>query len=748
MKLTLYTSNNCGVVSNCLYPYRVIAEDPAEMEKALAFDHVSAEYENHYRNQSNFLFADHLVMDCDNEKSNDPDKWIGIEDVLEFFRDVSLVIATSRNHMKQKGNISARPRFHLYFPIPETRDSESYKLLKEEIAISFPFFDVNALDSARFMFGNPNTKAYWQEGSLLITDFLKDDFAEWDARLEHIQEGSRNQTLSRYAGRIIVRFGATEEAHQKYLEKATLCHPPLEEEELNRIWQSAKRFGRRVAAQEDYIPPDEYGKDFSLMPEDFSDVGQATVLASEYGHVLRYSPVTNFFCYNGSFWEESEPAAQDFAQVLTKRQLEEAESAIEQAMEEMTENGAAGTLFTLGPKKAESTFNREQISSFRKYQRAEAYRKYAVKRRDSRYIASGLKEVRPMVLLDPKTLDNDAFLLNTPSFTFDLRKGHEEPLTHNPDNLISKITAVDPSTEGMDLWRDALDVFFQKDQLFIDYVQRVVGLAVIGKILMEAMIIAYGDGRNGKSTFWNAVLRVLGTYSGNISADVLTVGCKRNVKPELAEVRGKRLVIAAELEEGMRLNTSVVKQLCSTDDIYAEKKYKAPFSYTPTHTLVLYTNHLPKVGALDSGTWRRLIVIPFEAVIQGSKDIKNYADHLFKEAGGAILSWIMEGAKKVIADDFDLVLPDKVKQAIDRYKENNNWLQHFFSERCEIDPVFRQKSGAFYAEYRAFCALAGEYTRSTTDFYTALENEGFVRQATKQGKYILGVKLRSEFEML
>ena len=51
------------------------------------------------------------------------------------------------------------------------------------------------------------------------------------------------------------------------------------------------------------------------------------------------------------------------------------------------------------------------------------------------------------------------------------------------------------------------------------------------------MIIAYGDGRNGKSTFWNVIYKVLGSYSGNISADALTVNCKRNVKPEMAELK-------------------------------------------------------------------------------------------------------------------------------------------------------------------------------------------------------------------
>lgn len=161
---------------------------------------------------------------------------------------------------------------------------------------------------------------------------------------------------------------------------------------------------------------------------------------------------------------------------------------------------------------------------------------------------------------------------------------------------------MDPTTAGADIWQDALNTFFLGDRELIDYVQEIVGLAAIGKVYIEALIIAYGEGRNGKSTFWNTISRVLSTYSGNMSADTLTVDCKRNVKPELAEAKGKRLIIAAELEEGMRLNTSNVKQLCSTDEIYAEKKYKDPFSYVPSHTLVLYTNHLPKVGAMDAGT--------------------------------------------------------------------------------------------------------------------------------------------------
>lgn len=157
-----------------------------------------------------------------------------------------------------------------------------------------------------------------------------------------------------------------------------------------------------------------------------------------------------------------------------------------------------------------------------------------------------------MLEINQSALDINEFLLNTPKATYDLWTGAR--MKHAPDHFITKETAVDPGKKGLDKWIDALNTFFQNDKSLIDYVQKVVGLAAVGKVYVEALIIAHGEGRNGKSTFWNAISRVLGSYSGNISADILTVGCRRNVKPELAEAKGKRFLIAAEMEEGMRLN--------------------------------------------------------------------------------------------------------------------------------------------------------------------------------------------------
>ncbi|HFR3572191.1 TPA: phage/plasmid primase, P4 family [Streptococcus suis] len=746
INITLYTADCTGNSSNCLYPHRMKVTDKDTFIAAIETDHVTAKYKGNYRSKDNFEYSDCIPLDCDNDHSENPDEWITPFDLAMLIPGVSFAASYSRHHMMVKGDKSERPRFHVFFPIEVVSDEEEYTNLKRRIVAAFPYFDTNALDSARFLYGTDCEDVEIYEGDKTIIEYLEeDDFAEFDAGLDQVPEGQRNSTMSHIAGKIIKRYGNTEEAYHIFLKKSELCNPPLPESELKVIWHSATKFGTKVSNQDGYIPPEQYNSNCKLKPMDFSDVGQATVLAMEYKDILRYSPSTDYMVYNGSFWEESKPKSQGVSQDLTERQLTEAETEMKKTMDELVKNGGMEILVSVGPKKAVQMFNKQQAHAYELYEDAVAYKKYAIKRRDTKNIAATLKEARPMLEVEQRNLDADEFMLNTPTLTYDLRQGIKFPMEHRPEHFITKQTTVDPSSDGANIWSDALDTFFLKDTDLIDYVQRMVGLSAIGKVYVEALIIAYGEGRNGKSTFWNVIARVLGTYSGNISADMLTVGCRRNVKPELAEAKGKRMLIAAELEEGMRLNTANVKQLCSTDEIYAEKKYKDPFSYTPTHTLVLYTNHLPKVGAIDKGTWRRLIVIPFDAKIEGSADIKNYADYLFEKAGGAILTWVIEGARKVIADSYKIEPPKKVRDAIEHYKESNDWLSYFLSERCELDPAYVAKSSEVYNEYRIFCTQVGEFTRSTTDFYTALETVGFERYRDRKGRYLKGLRLKTDF---
>lgn len=742
MKFTIYTADCTGNERNVVYPNKAVITSGEELKVAATFDHVCATFKENYRSRENFISSDVIVMDCDNSHSENPADWVTGERFLTMVPDTVVAIVPSRNNMKSKDGKCARPRFHAYFPVPEIRDETAYAEMKQAIHQRFPFFDGAALDAARFIYGCVAESVFWQEGSLSIISVI----GSLPKPSGIIPQGQRNNTMSRFAGRVIKRYGATEKAYQIFFEEAEKCDPPLEDAELNKIWQSAVRFGEKVARQEGYISPAQYNNDFgtreSLKPGDYSDIGQAKVLKREYGDELRYTESTDFLRYNGIYWAESHQEAIGAVEEFLELQLADARDQREAGRKALQELGIAAELIDKGGRVLEKVIEGNQQQAFQAYQAALAYYAFVMKRRDMRYIISALQALKPMVLIPIQRLDADEFLLNTPSFTYDLRQGMAGRRNHHPEDYITKCTAVDPGEEGETVWQQALDEFFTGDQELIDYAQEICGLMAIGKVYVEALVIAYGDGRNGKSTYWNSIARVLGSYCGGISADALTANCKRNIKPEMAELKGKRMVIAAEMEEGVRLSTSVLKQLCSTDEVGGEKKYKTPFTFVPTHTLVLYTNHLPRVGASDEGTWRRLIVIPFKAQFEGHSEIKNYADHLVETAGPAILRWIIEGAETVIANEYHLTMPKCVRDAIQEYRGQNDWLHHFLEDCCDVDSSYQEKSGALYTAYRLYCQQMNEYTRSTTDFYGAMEKAGFDRRKRKAGYFIYGLKLK------
>lgn len=727
--------------SNCRYPQKREIQNAQDLKEAAAFDHVCAAYKNNYRSRDNFLWSNVVVMDCDNDHTENPQEWVTGEELLARLPGVAVAIVPSRNNGKAKDGRTARPRFHAYFPIPKLEDEKAYSLLKQEIRERFPFFDEAALDSARFLYGTPTESVLWQEGEESILTIFQSTRQEGS-----IPQGQRNNTMSRFAGRIVKRYGDSERAHSIFLEEANKCSPPLEAEELNKIWQSALRFGKKIAAQEGYVSPDQYNQDFSrgesLRPSDYSDIGQAKVLLREYGNELRYTEEADFIRYNGVYWMESRQAAVGAVEEFLDLQLADATDQTERAVRKLVQLGLPQDIVRKGGRALEKIIEVGQQKAYAGYLSAEIYRTFVMKRRDIRYILSALQALKPMILLPIQSLDADEFLLNTPSATYDLRKGMEGSREHRAEDFMTKCTTVDPGEEGREIWAKALGEFFTHDQDLIQYAQEISGLMAIGKVYVEALVIAYGDGRNGKSTYWNSLARVLGTYCGGISADALTAGCKRNIRPEMAELKGKRMVIAAEMEEGVRLSTSVLKQICSTDEVGGEKKYKAPFQFVPSHTIVLYTNHLPRVGASDEGTWRRLIVMPFTTQFTGQSEVKNYTDYLVEKAGPAILQWVIEGAQRVIEKDYHLDPPQCVREAIEKYRGQNDWLHHFLDDCCELAPGFQEKSGELYGAYRAYCQQMNEYTRSTSDFYAALENAGFARRRTKVGRFVTGLQVK------
>ena len=758
MVFTLFTSTCRGNEENCFYPQKVQVYSPDKLKAAVAFDHVCATYRNCYRGKGNFIKSDVIPMDIDNDRTADPQLYITPEKLDELFPDVSYCIVPSRNHNRPKGTKPAAPRYHIFFPIPECTDADEYALLKVKLQKAYPFFDDNALDAGRLLYGSEAKDVVWHEGWMSITDEIEDMmFPETDTDEKPVEpqdtgiihEGNRNNAMHKFANRILKRYGISEKAHALFKERARKCSPPLGDDELATIWNSAEKFYRtKIMTQEGYVQPDVYNTEFtgSLKPDDFSDIGQARVLSKEYGEELIYTSETDFLRYDGTVWVEDKQLAVGAAVEFLDVQLQDASDSIFIAKAKLKDAGISDDAIEGGVKAiAKEVDTPEKADALTVYASALQYFAFVMKRRDMKYITSAMNVAKALLNHSINEMDQNPYLLNTPEGTIDLVKGLDGIREHKASDLITKICNCNPGDKGEDLWKDSLNVFFMGDEALIKYVQRVVGMAAVGKVYQEHLIIAYGDGANGKSTFWNTIARALGTYSGKISAEVLAVGNKRNAKPEMAELKGKRLIIASEMEEGMRLNTGMVKQLCSIDPIQAEKKYEKPFSFVPTHTLVLYTNHLPRVGANDDGIWRRLIVIPFNAKITGRSDVKNFADHLFSNAGPAIMKWIVEGAREAIALDFKWPLPKQVQTAISEYREQNDWFATFLEDCCEVGEDYTEKSGTFYDEYRNYCVRVGEYTRNSADFYAALEKAGLGRKRTANARLIVGARLKSEF---
>ena len=261
MKFTLYTANCAGNEKNTIYPNKAKIDNEEDFKVAICRDHVSAKFKNSHRSVPDYICSNADIMDCDNEGTDNPKEWIRPEMYQTLFPDVTFIVVPSRHDGKVKGTKSARPRHHVYFPHKDIASADECAKLKQRIHAYAPFFDEGAMDAARLIYGCPAENIIWHEGSRTIEEFLDEqDFAEFDCSMENITEGSRNKEMSLFAGKIVKRFGGTEKAHRIFIEKSEKCVPPLPQSELDTIWNSALGFGKNLAKQEGYIPPEEYNK--------------------------------------------------------------------------------------------------------------------------------------------------------------------------------------------------------------------------------------------------------------------------------------------------------------------------------------------------------------------------------------------------------------------------------------------------------------------------------------------------------
>src|SRR5207237_8246777 len=95
----------------------------------------------------------------------------------------------------------------------------------------------------------------------------------------------------------------------------------------------------------------------------------------------------------------------------------------------------------------------------------------------------------------------------------------------------------------------------------IGYLQRVAGLFLTGDIRVQELFILFGGGANGKSVFLDTLLYILGAYAAPAPDSLLTVRSHDEHPTEIANLKGRRLVVASETEDGARLKAQMAKKL-------------------------------------------------------------------------------------------------------------------------------------------------------------------------------------------
>jgi P4 family phage/plasmid primase-like protien len=381
----------------------------------------------------------------------------------------------------------------------------------------------------------------------------------------------------------------------------------------------------------------------------------------------------------------------------------------------------------------------EQREAEKAYAWAQRCRSYS-NQRNTLTAASKLMEAG-----DIDEFDADPWLLNTPGGIVDLRTG--DMRDHESRYMCTKITTVAPRLgRSAPKWQEFLRQVTGGDVEFEKYLQMVAGMACVGKVYEEGLVISYGPGSNGKSTLFAVWQELLGSYSGTIRNEVL-VGNKNGSEVQgAAQLRGMRLSVTSELEEATRMNLSLLKRLTSRDRISARPLYHDPIEFVPTHTLVLHTNHLPRLSSCDDGTKRRIAIAPFLSVIPPEKKVMDFAGVLVREEGAEILGWMIEGAIAFYKANTKLTKPKVVRDATAEYFAGEDKIGRFIGECCVISPELEQRSGAVFNAFKRWCGENNLYAGRANEFKAELERRGFkydVRMA--RVAYVRGLDLNEDY---
>lgn len=305
--------------------------------------------------------------------------------------------------------------------------------------------------------------------------------------------------------------------------------------------------------------------------------------------------------------------------------------------------------------------------------------------------------------------DKDPWVLVTANAVIDLRLG--EPVEARPEAYCSKACPVD--WRGIDCeapaWGRFLLEVFESNLEMVSFLQRLLGYFIFGAVREHIFPVLWGLGRNGKGTIVEALKIILGDYAGPVQAELfLDQGRVRSSaapSPDIMELKGRRLVYAEEPDAGRRLSVGRVKWLCGGGTLTGRWPHdRRPVVFTPTHKVLLLTNHKPPAGPDEFAFWERAVLIPFRLAFvdrEPEADNERRADlglfeKLRAEASG-ILAWLVRGCLEW--QRMGLQPPDMVKQATLAYRAEDDFLTEWIDERCQISPELQERCKSLFDDF-------------------------------------------------
>ena len=276
----------------------------------------------------------------------------------------------------------------------------------------------------------------------------------------------------------------------------------------------------------------------------------------------------------------------------------------------------------------------------------------------------------------------------------DLRTGAIRARTRA--DLIERSVSAAPSKEWRDTrWAAFLEEMIDADAL--EWLRVLCGYALTGLTREHVLVFIYGRERTGKGTLLSAIADAVGDYSRRIDADDLMEQTGREHPAWLADLRGRRVVVADEMPRGKRWNTARVKKLVSGEPIRARLMHRDFFEFKPTAQVIVAGNHAPQQSSADTGLERRLRVVRAER--QPDVEDVRLLDKLKPEH---VLSWLLEGAAQYHVEGLRPT-PASVAAGTRAYAEQSDILREFLATIAD----WPQVRAEMYRKYRAWTEIDG-----------------------------------------